>query len=88
MKMGNIVPRVRIEPTSLAFRASVLPLDHIGSLMSSLYPCPPVYADPCLRGEWILLHIYNIYIIIWHESSNRLDSPFTCRHLYSVLDVQ
>ena len=25
IKMGNIVPRVRIEPTSLAFQASVLP---------------------------------------------------------------
>ena len=29
MKTGNIVPRVRIEPnTSLAFRASVPPLNH------------------------------------------------------------
>ena len=29
-KMGNIVPRAGIGPTSLAFRASVLPLCHIG----------------------------------------------------------
>ena len=28
-KMGNIVPKVGLEPTSLAFRASVLPLLHI-----------------------------------------------------------
>ena len=28
MKMGNIVPRVGIKPTSLAFRASVLTLHH------------------------------------------------------------
>ena len=43
MKMGNIVPGVGIEPIFLAFRASVLTLHHI-SLMSPLYPRPPVYA--------------------------------------------
>ena len=36
MKMGNIVPRVGIEPKSLVFQAGVLPLHHIGSLMSPL----------------------------------------------------
>ena len=45
MKMGNIVPRVRSEPSYLAFWASVLPLYHIGSLMSALYPYLPVYAE-------------------------------------------
>ena len=35
MKMVNIVPRVGIEPTSMEFRARVLPLQHAGSLMSS-----------------------------------------------------
>ena len=55
MKMRNIVPRVGLEPTSLAFRASMLPLHHIGSLISSLYPHPPVYATPCLRGSCRLL---------------------------------
>ena len=34
----EILPWVGIEPTSLAFRANVLPLHHIGSLMSPLYP--------------------------------------------------
>ena len=43
MKMGNIVPRAGLKHTSLAFR--------MGSLMSPLYPCPPVYAAPCLRGQ-------------------------------------
>ena len=38
MKMGNIVPRAGLEPTSLAFWASVLPLHHLGPLMSPLYP--------------------------------------------------
>ena len=37
VKMGNIVPRVVIENASLAFRASVLPLHHVSSLMSPLY---------------------------------------------------
>ena len=56
MKMGNIVPRAGIEPISLAFSVSVLPLHHIGSLMSPLYPHPPVYAAPYLRGQCRLLH--------------------------------
>ena len=58
MKMENIVPRVGIEPTSLAFWASELPLHHVGSLMSPLYPQPPVYVAPCLRRQCRLLHIY------------------------------
>ena len=29
MKMGNIVPRLGFEPTSLALQASVLPLHHV-----------------------------------------------------------
>ena len=29
MKMGNTVPKVGLEPISLAFRASMLPLHHI-----------------------------------------------------------
>ena len=68
IKMGNIVPRVGIEPTSLAFRVSVLPLHyiasqmsplplhHIASQMSPLYPHLLVYAAPCLRCQCRLLH--------------------------------
>ena len=55
MKMGNIVPRVGMDLTSLAFQASVLPFHHVGSLMSPLYPHPPLYVAPCLRGHWRLL---------------------------------
>ena len=51
MKMGNIVPR--------AFWASVLPLHHIGTLMSPLYPRLPVYAAPCLRGQCRLQQLYH-----------------------------
>ena len=39
IKMVNIVPILGIEPTFLAFRASVLPLHHLGFLKSKLYPC-------------------------------------------------
>ena len=56
MKIGNTVPRLGLEPTSLAFWASVLPLHHVGALMSPLYSCLPVYVAPCLRGECRLLH--------------------------------
>ena len=58
MKIGNIVPRVGIEPRSLAFRASVLPLHHVGSLMAPLYPYLPVYAAPYLRGQCSLLQYH------------------------------
>ena len=51
MKIGNIVHRAELEPTSLAFQASVLSLHHIGSLMSALFPCLPVYVALCLRGQ-------------------------------------
>ena len=57
-KMGNIVPRVGIEPTSLAFRVSVLPLHDIGSLMSPLCPRQPVYAAACLRSQCRLLYLF------------------------------
>ena len=30
MKMGNTMPRARLEATSLAFRASLLPLHYVG----------------------------------------------------------
>ena len=54
--MGNIVPRVGIEPISLTFQASVLPFHHVDSLMSPLYPRLPVSAAPCLRGQYRLLN--------------------------------
>ena len=47
--MGNIVARVAHEPISLEFRTSVLPLHHVGSLVSALYPRLPVYVALCLR---------------------------------------
>ena len=56
-KMGNIVLRVGIEHICLAFRACVLPLHHVGSLMSLLYPCPPVYVALWFRGQCTLLHL-------------------------------
>ena len=55
-KIESIVPSAGVDPTSLAFRASVLPLNHVDSLMSPLSPYPPVYTAPCLRGQSRLLH--------------------------------
>ena len=63
-KMGNTVPRAGIEPTSLIFRANVLPLHHIESLMSPLFPHQPVYMALCLRGQCRLLHMH-IYICVY-----------------------
>ena len=40
MKMGNIVPRAGLEPTSLAFRASVPPLHHVGFPGVTTTPTP------------------------------------------------
>ena len=39
MNMGNIVPRVGFEPTTLACQVSVLPLPHADTVRSPLYPC-------------------------------------------------
>ena len=66
MKMGNIVARAGLKPTSLAVRANVLPLHHVGSLLSPLYPCPPVYVTPYLRVQCRLLQIYIINIVVPH----------------------
>ena len=59
MKMGNIVLRARLKPTHLAFPTSVLPLLHVGSLTSPLFPRPPPYAAPCIRGQYRLLHSFS-----------------------------
>ena len=57
VKVRNILPRAGIERTFLAFQASVVPLHHVGALMSPLYPCLPVYAAACLIGQCrLLLH--------------------------------
>ena len=49
MKMGNTVPRVGLEPTSLAFWASVLLLKHVG------VPDVTTSPTPYLRGQCRLL---------------------------------
>ena len=56
MKLGNTMPMVGVEPTCLAFQASIPPLHHIGSLMTPLYPCPPVCAASCLKSQCRLLY--------------------------------
>ena len=40
LKMGNIVSRAKLEPTSLVFRASVLPLHHISFPNVTTIPTP------------------------------------------------
>ena len=51
MKMGNIVPRAGLKPTSLAFWASMLPLHQVGSLTALLYRRPPVYVALLPQGS-------------------------------------
>ena len=86
MKMGNTVPRVGLEPTSLAFWASVLPLHHTGSLMSPLSPRLPVDAAPCLRGHGRLLQYFKMFIklknpntpkLLLKEKFNQIESNWT-----------
>ena len=71
--MKNTVPRAGIEPASLTFQASVLPLHNVGSLMSPQYSHLPVYAVPFLRGQRGLLQYYSstwaiIVILYWQIS--------------------
>ena len=63
MKMGNIVPRVGLKPTYLAFWAP-----H-SSLMSPLSPHPPVYAAPCLRG---LCRLLQYCLTCWFQKQANL----------------
>ena len=56
LKMGNIVLRAGLELTWLPFWTSVVPLHHIGSMMSPRYPHSTVYAASCLRDQFRLLH--------------------------------
>ena len=58
MKMGNIVPKAGIEPTYLTFWAIVLPIHHLGYLMSQLCSRLPIYVSPCLTCQCKLLHMY------------------------------
>ena len=91
MKMGNTMPRVGLEPTSLPFWASVLPLHHIGCLVSPLYTCPPVCAAPCLRGQCRPLHSltwnwksFNAYNCI-HTGN---EWPYICIHRVVSTTIQ
>ena len=93
MKLGNIEPRAGIEPTSLALQASVLPLHQVGSLMSALYPCPPVYVAVCIRGQGRLLHSSlwnckssNAYNYIYTALQGRINNH-TVHSLYRIMDT-
>ena len=87
--MGTIVPRAVIEPTSLAFQASVIPFHHLGFLMSPLYPRLTLYEAPCLRGRYRLLHSspWNAYNYIWAGTSHtqvRFNNHTACS-LYKIM---
>ena len=56
--MGNIVPRVSIEPTSLAFQASVLPLHHIG--FPDVITIPHAYLSTQLLASEVSADYYTI----------------------------
>ena len=72
-----IVPRVGNEHAFLAFWASVLPIHHIGSLMSPINPCLPVYAASCLRVLCRLLH----------SSSESLNSLYAYNYIHTGNDL-
>ena len=62
MKMGIIVPRAGLEPTSLAFRASVLLLHHVGFLYVIAIPMPTcLYSSLPQRSVHITTILYIIY---------------------------
>ena len=78
MKIGNIVPRAGLKPSSLAFWASVLPFHHIGSLKSPLYPrmqllasefSADYYTLPCGIVSLLLLTISYIQAMTLHTQS-------------------
>ena len=74
MKIWNIVPRAGLATTSLVFQASVLPLSHVGCLISPLYPQLAVYAAPCLRS----LQITTLPSLIAVRRINVADGTLFC----------
>ena len=82
-KIGITVPREGLGPTSLAFWASVLPLHHIGSLLSQLYPCPPVCVCGSLplrsvQTTTILMIIDYVYVDAYVAGGGGDDVVFVC----------
>ena len=64
MKMGNITPGMRIEPTSLAYRATGLTIKSPKPLDITILHCRlPVDAAPCLEHYCGLL---TTWACIWH----------------------
>ena len=68
MKMGNIVPRAEIKPTSLSFWARVLTIAPHRLLDVIMLHTPHCLCDSCLRGQGKLLHLcpwnckhFNVY---------------------------
>ena len=56
MKVGNIVPRAGMVPTSLVFQASVLLLHHVGSLIFKSYARNLPFQNPksiWSQGFWV-----------------------------------
>ena len=83
MKMGNTVPRVGLEPTTLTSHTSVIPLHHIGSLMSPLYPHPPVSVALCLRGQCRVLTTHMDIYIYMHRQD--IFNNHSAHSLYIIL---
>ena len=58
-----------------------LALNHLGSLMPSLFPRLPVYAVPCLRGQCRPLHM--AYMCRWEVSADY----YTCVYIYIYIYI-
>ena len=53
MEMGNIVSKAGTHISDIPGQCATITL--LGTLTLLLYPCPPVYGAPCLRGQCRLL---------------------------------
>ena len=79
MKIGNIVPRTGIELTSLAFRASVLSLHHVSSLMSLLYITRQLLASEVSAYYYINYGEFTCIIFFRYSKS---EISLLCRNTY------
>ena len=69
MKMGNNVGRVGLEPTSLALRASVLPLHQVDPMPSLLYPHPHVHV--ALLPQRSVQTTTYLFDGLWHNTNDK-----------------
>ena len=95
MKMGNIVSRAELKPTSLAFRARVLPLHHIGFPDVTTIPIPtylcgslPQRSEHTTTLTPLVLSVFyclQLQVVTIHKHTQGRFNNHTAHSLYRIM---